>query len=904
MDSKSDSVSTVPAAAAVHEDTQSDPSTTDMASSQSATPPKLVTEDQNDCINADLDVVPPDITAAETVLPSTLTSPQPGAGLAWGSFIKRAVSTVEQRLDMVLDPALANDGTKLTPSVPATDRSGQRISMQERLALAMKQNNPGARKQTPGSTPAPSSVGSNSPRASLDVSARPSIEESGRTSIDQPEQVKVVSTPAPVVLVDETVPEAEVEQETTELQTITSATAAVDQSDSLRAELAQKQEELSSSVNRVTILEEKIKYLSNELLDYTQKRTQTNIDKKLAEKDEKIALLLLEGETLSKQELKHMTTIKRLRAAEREGERIVQDAKKRQEKAEKEAIELREKLRKASEIERKQSERIRILAKSESEVDILKREQDLLKSTITDLRNDLAKANLVADEAVQRAQSELLEKERKRANDLEQQLESLKAEQAMDKEKYTHETYNLESKLSRESDRSKARERELREEIASLEHKLEMLRAQTEELTAGATGGQHAKMLRQIETLQSQYALATENWQGIEASLLSRIAGIEHERDEIAKREAVLRKKLHDETARVRDLEIDVENALSKTGDLESELQLQEDLVTSLRSRLEDETARSAVKIQELEKDKASLEQRLLEEEKARRDDVQLQLRSGASSPTFSKRGYGSDMGMMSPGFNLNGQSNGLRIYSRDNSYSELHSPSQTSINSLNATGAPTAIQYRRASRRKSGRISTTPSISGTSALSIPVSPVFQSSTPTRTISFSSLNGSEGGGGSVHQQINLQHAMLSREDSMNGSKSDSNGGDDAGSAASTAMGDVSSSERLTTVIRRLSSELASAKEELTLLVRDRDQARAEIVELMRDAKAKSDVETECAELKAQVEQLQLREQTTLELLGEKTERVNELADDVQDMKMMYRQQIQELVEQLQAKEGS
>ena len=52
-----------------------------------------------------------------------------------------------------------------------------------------------------------------------------------------------------------------------------------------------------------------------------------------------------------------------------------------------------------------------------------------------------------------------------------------------------------------------------------------------------------AKLLRQIETLQTQYAVANENWQGIEGSLIARIAAVEKERDDIAKREADVRRK-------------------------------------------------------------------------------------------------------------------------------------------------------------------------------------------------------------------------------------------------------------------------------------------------------------------------------------------------------------------------
>lgn len=51
------------------------------------------------------------------------------------------------------------------------------------------------------------------------------------------------------------------------------------------------------------------------------------------------------------------------------------------------------------------------------------------------------------------------------------------------------------------------------------------------------------KLLRQIETLQNQYAIASENWQGIEGSLLGRVSALEKERDDIAKKEGDMRRK-------------------------------------------------------------------------------------------------------------------------------------------------------------------------------------------------------------------------------------------------------------------------------------------------------------------------------------------------------------------------
>ena len=75
---------------------------------------------------------------------------------------------------------------------------------------------------------------------------------------------------------------------------------------------------------------------------------------------------------------------------------------------------------------------------------------------------------------------------------------------------------------------------------------MEALRGRIEEASSSSTGDAHAKLLRQVETLQSQYSIASENWQGIEGSLLAQISSLERERDELIRKESGLRRKARD----------------------------------------------------------------------------------------------------------------------------------------------------------------------------------------------------------------------------------------------------------------------------------------------------------------------------------------------------------------------
>jgi hypothetical protein len=96
-------------------------------------------------------------------------------------------------------------------------------------------------------------------------------------------------------------------------------------------------------------------------------------------------------------------------------------------------------------------------------------------------------------------------------------------------------------------------------------------------------------------------------------------------------------------------------------------------------------------------------------------------------------------------------------------------------------------------------------------------------------------------------------------------------------------------ERMSAAVRRLESEMAGSREEIGRVVAQRDEARAEIVELMRELEEKRKSDERVKTLEAEVADARLRLETTLEMLGEREERVGELSQDVEDLKEMYRE---------------
>ena len=79
-----------------------------------------------------------------------------------------------------------------------------------------------------------------------------------------------------------------------------------------------------------------------------------------------------------------------------------------------------------------------------------------------------------------------------------------------------------------------------------MESKLEVLRSREEESSTSATSSAQAKLLRQIEMLQTQHTIASQNWQRIEGSLQHRNEKLEKEKNDLTKKWEEEKKKVKD----------------------------------------------------------------------------------------------------------------------------------------------------------------------------------------------------------------------------------------------------------------------------------------------------------------------------------------------------------------------
>lgn len=321
-------------------------------------------------------------------------------------------------------------------------------------------------------------------------------------------------------------------------------------SDNEAAEL-RRQEETHIYLEQIDALQAKLKYLTKEAAEMAKNASAEakpgSLEHKVASKDEQIALLIEEGQKLSQTELKHMSIIKRLRTKGSEDEKAVADSRRAVERHERAARDAREKANRAEVAEKRASDRIKLLTRVEKDLDIARADRDSKDLFIQDLQLQLSQATSAAKEAEVKANAEVLESEKKRTVDLADELLIVKLERDLAEKQHQNELRELREKAEREKERARVAEIERSGEQNILESRLEAYRARAEEVSAGQGSDVQAKLLRQIETLQNQYAVASENWQGIEGSLLARVTALEKDKDDIAKREADIRRKAREQ---------------------------------------------------------------------------------------------------------------------------------------------------------------------------------------------------------------------------------------------------------------------------------------------------------------------------------------------------------------------
>ncbi|SCU83593.1 LAMI_0C03818g1_1 [Lachancea mirantina] len=97
-------------------------------------------------------------------------------------------------------------------------------------------------------------------------------------------------------------------------------------------------------------------------------------------------------------------------------------------------------------------------------------------------------------------------------------------------------------------------------------------------------------------------------------------------------------------------------------------------------------------------------------------------------------------------------------------------------------------------------------------------------------------------------------------------------------------------------VRRLQTELSSLQDSYEALQKSKDDANESILKLIEENEKAKKCESARFKLEQDVSDLETRLEASLQLLGEKTEKVDELQNDVDDLKELVQMQIQQMVD--------
>ncbi|KAL2159271.1 hypothetical protein VTH06DRAFT_2706 [Thermothelomyces fergusii] len=604
----------------------------------------------------------------------------------WGSLLSQAVAGVEARLDTILadsdddppqqketKPAAPSPPAKQSPGVPRTASSSRTNDrLQERLARAMaakgasrspmSTTTPGSPRQSidapsrasldgvdrPGPTPKDPSKETQSPRGSQDV---PRTSQDGRPPRDA--ETESPSTgeksgagqsggepasarePADTSASRPSTPNAEQATAAPGPKSQENADGAADgagepgpakeEGQKTGEANLQYQEEIHGYVERIDALEAKLQFLARETADSARKAALEappgSVEKKLAEKDQQIAQLMEEGKNLASADHKNRALVKKLRASVADSEKELEALRTAKSKIERELESLRGRARRADELEKARDDLQTMLDQTQRELNTVRAEIRARDSTIAELRSRLQKAAEQADALAAKVDEGAREQDRRRIADLEEEVAALRVEKALIADRGKAQAAELRERAERADERARALELELKAEVQLMEGKLEAMRARAEEASSGAAGDTQAKLLRQIETLQTQYSIASENWQGIETTLLARITGLERERDEALQRESEMRRKAREAATRAKRQEEELEEARSKIPAIQEDVRSYRTQLESLKKRAEAAEAALATATADFEKQKqaweAEREERQLREARA-----------------------------------------------------------------------------------------------------------------------------------------------------------------------------------------------------------------------------------------------------------------------------------------------
>ncbi|XP_065564602.1 TATA element modulatory factor-like isoform X2 [Artemia franciscana] len=304
----------------------------------------------------------------------------------------------------------------------------------------------------------------------------------------------------------------------------------------LTRRLSQMEQKFQQAATEKEALLSKLEAASQEL---SSKISKLEADAMLQEKEEIIMELRAEGEKLSKQQLQHSTAIKKLRAKEKEDEKLLKIQKEKIEELQKESDRLKKSLSAKEEIERSQIEAVRQLTEAkkaaEKELDSLRARCTEAEGQLHSLREAVEYAQREYEALEQRnieleseAAQKTLSKEISIRQELQLALEESQSISAAEKSLLLAQLEDLKISLSNAEAELQRKREEHRRETNSLMDRLSYLESSHEESSQSITEAT-VPLLRQIESLQHSLVASREKSDRTERNMVEKLKFLESE---------------------------------------------------------------------------------------------------------------------------------------------------------------------------------------------------------------------------------------------------------------------------------------------------------------------------------------------------------------------------------------
>ncbi|CUM48145.1 unnamed protein product [Debaryomyces tyrocola] len=715
-----------------------------------------------------------------------------------------------------------------------TPKTKKRLTLLERLALAAK-----GKKQR-SSTPTPTSSAGGTPPA---------------TGPDEPKNVIIKEQNDPLAENKNTIKDEERAESPGRESKLASDDKYRDEVNQLKAELT------NLKANNAELFEENKRLKSQSSKPGNINKETFQLKEQLASKDETIEQLMKEGQALSVKELKLNESIKKLKASNNDLEHSLNDYSKKNEQ---------------------------VLLKWNEQEDFLKKHKFKSINQLIDDYNDISKKLSQSNDDIEKEkqldwegkckeQQRLYENESterkqsiKKLNELKIQFDMSKKQNSLELESKNTTINDLKRKISSIRDENS-------KEIYRLENKIESLRVENERSVGSLSGNkdynnggeksetddtpnskqidyeEFVKLSNNHHNLQQQYLSSQENWKLIESNLLNKVDVLTSSVDSLKKSKIKSINEIQKlQNSLQRKME-ECDQLIEKFDELTNE---KEEIV--FQNQVKDNDC------QELQ-EKFDKFQQIYNTERQNLNSKIKQL-----TESLEKSKSSTSLGPFEQTSPNRQNLNGLHLNLEPPKFMKHHSSTSINDASYNNSGWPDI---------KFGESSTTP------AVSREYSAVFMNHSHNNSLA------------SLMDNVDTATELANDNYSFNSKyPSHMGNGSISGVIPTSGNNNIQLINKMSSNIRRLEIELSTMKDENTQLSLDKEKAQQEILKQFKLIEEVNSLKEQITTLQTEIDQKSKQEETMLELIGEKSEQVEELRADVQDLKDLCKSQVQQMIE--------